>query len=140
MLVGNGGNHLGFETPKSAVSQEWIDERSWYFHADANLRKLKVLAKIWFLIYGPKCSQSIRLQYFLINYISSKKMMKKPDFFACWYIFLENRSLLKNTVVAMVNFSCRHSVLRTLKLAVMSKKKNEWNKLVFSVLIQIHAS
>ena len=28
VLVGNGGDHLGFETPKSAVSQEWIYEMS----------------------------------------------------------------------------------------------------------------
>ena len=59
MLVGNGGNHLGFETPKSAVSQEWIDEWSWYFHADANLGKLKVWQKFGSWYMGPNAlSQS----------------------------------------------------------------------------------
>ena len=44
MLVGNGLGLLGLETPKSALSQEWIDEMS--FHADTNLGKLRVLGKI----------------------------------------------------------------------------------------------
>ena len=64
MLVRNGHGLLGLETPKSAVSQEWIDEMSWFFHADTNLGKLKVLGKIWFLRYAPKCSRPIRLQGF----------------------------------------------------------------------------
>ena len=48
MLVGNGYGLLGCETPKSAISQEWIDEMSWFFDADTNLGKLRVLRKIWF--------------------------------------------------------------------------------------------
>ena len=52
MLVKNGHRLLGLETPKSAVSQEWVDKMSWFFHADTNLRKLLVLGKVWFLRYA----------------------------------------------------------------------------------------
>ena len=52
MLVKNGHRLLGLETPKSAVSQEWVDKMSWFFHADTNLRKLLVLGKAWFLRYA----------------------------------------------------------------------------------------
>ena len=64
MLVGNGCGFLVFETPKSALSQELIDEKSSFFDGDTNLGKLKVLGKIWFLKHGLKCSRSIRLHNF----------------------------------------------------------------------------
>ena len=41
MSVGNGHGLLGLETPKSAVSQEWIDEMSWFFSCWYKFRKAK---------------------------------------------------------------------------------------------------
>ena len=55
MLVGNGHGFLGLKTPKSAVSQGWIAEINWFFfHADINLAKLRVLIEIWFWDMGQK--------------------------------------------------------------------------------------
>ena len=39
----------------------------------------------------------------------------------------------------IIKNTCGHSVLRTLKLAIC-QEKNEWNELIFDVLIQIHES
>ena len=61
MLLGNGCGFLVLETRKSAVSQELIDEMSLFFDGDTNFGKLRVLGKMWFLKYGPKCSRPIRL-------------------------------------------------------------------------------
>ena len=38
------------------------------------------LGKFWFLRYGPKCSQSVRSQYFLINHISRTNQWKSLIF------------------------------------------------------------
>ena len=37
---------LGHETLKSAASQEWIDVKSWFLHADTNLGRLKITLTI----------------------------------------------------------------------------------------------
>ena len=42
MVVKNGHGLLGFGTLKSAVSQEWINEMSWFFACWCNFIKLKV--------------------------------------------------------------------------------------------------
>ena len=42
--------------------------------------QIPFLGQFLFLKYGPKCSQPIRLQDFLINHISRNKSMKWPDF------------------------------------------------------------
>ena len=41
-MVKNAHSLLGNGTLKPALSQEWIDEMSWFLHADANLGKLNV--------------------------------------------------------------------------------------------------
>ena len=41
-VVKNGCDHLGHGTLNSVVSQELIDELSWFLTADTNLEKLKV--------------------------------------------------------------------------------------------------
>ena len=51
-------------------------------------------------------------------------MMKKPDFFACWYKFIEIKSWLKNTGVDVVINGCAHSGRRALKLAVSHEEVN----------------
>ena len=70
--------------------------------------------------------------------ISLEQNDEKGWFFACWYKFMENRSWLKN--------SGRHGqkwvwplCSQDSKIGCMSRK-NEWNKLIFGVLIQIHES
>ena len=45
MLVENGRDLLGLETPKSAVSQIWIDEISWPFSCRYKFRKAKSFGK-----------------------------------------------------------------------------------------------
>ena len=52
---------------------------------------------------------------------------EKDWFFACWYRFMENGSLLKNIGMGAVKNGCGHSVLRTLSLAVCQGKMNEIN-------------
>ena len=75
---------------------------------------------------GSKCSRPIRLQDFLINYISRTKWWKSL-IFACRYRFMENRSWLRNIGMGVVRNGCGHSVFRTLKLAVCQGKMNEIN-------------
>ena len=138
MLVGNGRGLLGLETPKSAVSQEWMDEMSWFFHADTNIEKLRVLGKIWFLRYGPKCCQPIRLQDFLINCISRTKWWKGLIF--CMLIQVHGKWKLIEKYWGGHGQKwawplCSHDS----KIGFMSRK-NEWNKFIFGVLIQIHES
>ena len=41
VVIKNGYDLLGWRTPKSAVSQEWIGELGCFLHADMNLGKLK---------------------------------------------------------------------------------------------------
>ena len=65
--------------------------------------------------------------------ISLEKNDETAWFFTCWYRFMEIRIWLKNIGVGMVKNGCSHSVLKTLKMS----RKNEWNKLIFGVLIQI---
>ena len=59
--------------------------------------------------------------------ISLEQNDEKAWIFACWYIFIESRSWLKNTGVCILKTGCAHSVLRTLKLAVCQGKTNEIN-------------
>ena len=108
---------------------KWADS----FHTVTNLGKLRVLGKIWFLRYGPKCSRPVRLQDFYINYISRTKWWKSLIFFHVdidsWKIEVDWKIL---------GWACS-------KMGVTSKngcmpRKNEWNKFIFGVLIQIHES
>ena len=46
--------------------------------------QIPYLGKFLFLRYGPKCSQPIRLQDFLINHISRTNQLNSL-IFACWY-------------------------------------------------------
>ena len=57
--------------------------------------------------------------------ISLEQDDEKAWIFACWYIFIENRSWLKNTGVCVFKNVCGHSVLRTIKLAVCQGNMNE---------------
>ena len=53
LVVENGCSLLGLGTLKSAVSQEWIDEMSWYLPAHTNLGKLNITS----IIIGWACSK-----------------------------------------------------------------------------------
>ena len=70
-----------------AINFYWICSIMKIFIICCVLAQIPYLGKFWFLRYGPKCSQPIRLQDFLINNIS---------------------------------------------------RTNQWNSLVFCILIQIH--
>ena len=124
MLVENGHGLLGLEAPKSAV-QEWIDEMSWFFSC-------------WYKFRKANLGQS---DYMILKSTTSLEQNdEKAWFFAWWYRFMENSIWLKNVGVGMVKNGCDHSVLRTVKFAVCQGKINEWNKLIFGVLIQLHES
>ena len=59
--------------------------------------------------------------------ISLERTSEKPCFNACWYKFMEIKSLLKSIGVGMVNNGCGHSCHRTLKLDVSQDKINGIN-------------
>ena len=42
VVLKNGHSSLSLGILKSALSQEWIDEMSWFLHANTDLGKLKV--------------------------------------------------------------------------------------------------
>ena len=54
-------------------------------------------------------------------------MIKEPNFFACWYNFMEIKGWLKNIGVGMVKNGCDHSWPRTLKLTVSQEEINVIN-------------
>ena len=57
-------------------------------------------------------------------------MMKKPDFLACWYKFIEIKSWLKNIEAGMFINGCAHSACMNLKLALFREEINERNWLL----------
>ena len=57
-------------------------------------------------------------------------MMKKLDFLACWYKFIEIKSWLKNIEVGMFINGCAHSGCMNLKLALFCEEINERNWLL----------
>ena len=64
---------------------------------------------------------------------------EKAWLFACWYRLMDIKSWLENIGVSMVKNGCGHSGLKTLYLKIgCISKRNQWNKLVFGVLIKIH--
>ena len=90
------------------------------------LAPIPYLGKIWFLRYWLKCFWSIRLQDFVIDYISKTKWWKSLMF--CMLIQINrNLKLIKNIGVGVVKNGCGHSSLRTLKLPVSQKWSNGIN-------------
>ena len=59
--------------------------------------------------------------------ISLEQNDEKAWIFACWYIFMESRSWLKNIGLGIFKNGYGHSALRTLRLAVRQGKMNERN-------------
>ena len=59
--------------------------------------------------------------------ISLKQNGERALFFACWYMFMEIKSWLKNFGVGVVKSGCGHSVHGTLKLAVSLEEINRVN-------------
>ena len=74
--------------------------------------KIPYLGKFWFLRYGPKCSQPIRLQDFLINHISRTNQWNSLIF--CM--------LIHNIWMGVARNGCGQCGHGTLKLAV----SQEW--------------
>ena len=66
--------------------ENWVIEffKIWslekFYNICCILAQIPYLGKIWFLRYGPKYSQPIRLQYFWIDYISRTKLWKSLVF------------------------------------------------------------
>ena len=80
--------------------------------------QIPYLGKFWFLRYGPKCSQPIRLQ----STISLEQICEIAWFFACWYKFNQIKSWLQNFWMGVVKNGCSQSGHDTLKLTV----SQEW--------------
>ena len=106
------------------INFSWIWSQIKVCSISCILALIPYMGKIWFLRFGPKCSQPIRLQGFKIS-ISQEQNDEKAWFFACWYRFME--SWLKNIGVGMVKNGFSHSVLRALKLAVCQVELNGIN-------------
>ena len=83
--------------------------------------QIPYLGRFLFLRYGPKCSQPIRLQNFLINHIS-RTNKEIAWFFACWY----NKSWLKKFWIGVTRNGCGQSGHRT-QLAVPQEWIDEMN-------------
>ena len=82
--------------------------------------QIPYLGKFWFLRYRAKCSQSIRLQDFLINHIFRMNQWNSLIFCMLIQIYI-NQKLIKNLWVGMVRNGCGPPGRRTLKLAVSQK-------------------
>ena len=96
--------------------------------------QIPYFGKFCFLRYGPKCSQPIRLQDFLINHISRtnhwsslifcvliqihiNQMLVKKWFFAWWCKFRKTKSYFNDFWVDLVKNGHDHVVHETLKSA-----------------------
>ena len=106
---------------------EFIEKFSQYFFWIWPIAKINIscciIAQIWFLIYGPKCSLSLSV------YRTQKSAITGWWFFACWYRFMKIKSWLKNIGVDVVkNGPLR--ILRILWLHIFWW--NEWIKLTLS--------
>ena len=127
MLVGNGCGLLGLETPKSAVSQEWNGEMSWFSSCWCKFRKGKSFAKNLDFEIWAKMLSANQIYRIFKSTISLGQNDEKAWFFACWYRFMENRNWLKNIGVGVLKNECGHFFARALKLAVCQGKMNEIN-------------
>ena len=74
-----------------------------------------------FLRYGPKCSQPIRLQVFILSPISRTNQWNSLIFFACLCKFTSIKSWSKN----VLKHRCSHSDHGTLRLTISQEFKNE---------------
>ena len=82
--------------------------------------QIPYLGKFLFLRYGPKCSQPIRLQDFLINHISRTNQWNSLIF--CMLIQIHiNQKLSQNFWMGMVRNGYCQSGHGTLKLAVLQE-------------------
>ena len=60
-------------------------------------------------------------------YMSLEQNDEKAGFFACWYRFMKNKSLLKIIGVGVVKNECVHSSCVTLRLVVSQEGINGMN-------------
>ena len=88
--------------------------------------QIPYLGKFWFLRYGPKCFQPVRLQDFLIYHIS-RTNQRNAWFCRCWYKFTKIKSWSKFFWMGMARKGCGQSGHRILKLAVSQKWINWMN-------------
>ena len=89
--------------------------------------KIPYLGKFWFLKYGPKSSQSIRLQDFLINYISRTNKWNSLIFL---HVDTNSHKLKvdqKKFWIGVARNGSGQSGHRTLKLAVSQERMDGMN-------------
>ena len=100
--------------------------------------QISCLGKFWFLKYGPKCSQPIRLQDFLIIHISRTNHWNSLAFCMLIQIYI-NETLIKKIL-----HGCGQKWVWPVwsldsKIGCISRMK-WWNKLIFCMVVQIQES
>ena len=122
----------GLRTLKFTPSQELTDEElSDFFVGWYNFMRIKRWLKILVIGvvkngFGQSCEKTLKLTLFE-EWIDGINW-----FFACWYRFTKIKSWSKIYWVGMVKNGCGQSGHGT--------KLNRWNKLIFSMLVQIQGS
>ena len=83
-------------------------------------KQIPYLGNFFFLHIRPKCSQTIRLQDFQINYFSRTNWW--DSLFFCMLIKIpKNEKLVESFWLGMVKIGCGQSGLRTLELTLFQK-------------------
>ena len=97
--------------------------------------QIPYLGKFLFLRYGPKCSQPIRLQDFLINHISRTNQWNSLIFCMLIQIYINEKVIRK-----FLDGRCQKWVWRVCsqdsKIGCISRM-NCWNELIFCMVVQI---
>ena len=97
--------------------------------------QIPYLGKFLFLRYGPKCSQPIRLQDFLINYISRTNQWNSLIFYMLIQIHI-NQKLIKKFWGGHGQRWVWLAWSQDSKIDCMTRM-SWWNKLIFCMLVQI---
>ena len=99
--------------------------------------QIPYLGKLWFLRYGPKCFQTIRLQDFLINHISRTNRWNSLIFCMLIQIHISSR-LIKKFLDGLVKWVWP-VWSRDSKIGCISRM-NRWDELISGMLVQIQES
>ena len=82
-----------------------VYNESLYYCNSCMLEQISYLGKFWFLRYGPKCSQPIRLQGFSINCRTLKLAVSHKEINEInWFLVCPSSSFLGNRSLGFSNF------------------------------------
>ena len=122
-------------TLKSAVSQESVDEVSWFFVCWYKFRKAKsFFNNFWVVVVKNGCG--------LLGLVTLKSALSQESvdevswFFVCWYKFRKAKSFFNNFWVVVVKNGCGSCSSCDSKICCISRIR-WWSELIFCMLIQI---